>query len=112
MPSPYQNTGVDQQRDAITAALMDINQPQPQTPMPQMPQLNAMPGLPQTPMPGAPPQGAPIGGAMPPQQAPLAGATPPMQGGLLQQPGGAAMQPGANAMPQMPMQQTGTMPQR
>jgi len=54
MPDPYQNTGVMQQRDAITAALMNIQNPPPQTPPPQMPQ-----GMP-PPMGGMPPSG-PLG---------------------------------------------------
>jgi hypothetical protein len=102
MPSPYQNTGVEQQRDAITQALMQINSPPPQTPLPQMPQFNPAPQMPQMPAPGGPPQGAPIGSGAMPQQAPLAAPAPPM-GGMMQQPGGGMMQPGANAMPQAPM---------
>ena len=83
MPDPYQNTGVMQQRDAITQALMNIQNPPPQTPPPQMPQGMPPPmgGPPPMPPPGAPPQGVP-----PPQTPPVAmplspGMQPPMGAG-------------------------------
>jgi hypothetical protein len=58
MSDTYQppEQGPGPQRDNITAALMGIARPQPQTPMPQMPPMQPMPQLPQQPPPGAPPQ--------------------------------------------------------
>ena len=116
MPSPYANTGVVDQRDAITRALMNISSPPPQTPMPQMPQQTTpQMGMPQMPPQGAPPQGMPIGGGTVSTQMPLAPGVSP-QGGVPQQTGMApvmpqGMPPGASlgASPQMP--QPGMMPQ-
>ena len=103
MPDPYQNTGVMQQRDAITQALMNIQNPPPQTPPPQMPQGMPPPmgGMPQMPPPGAPPQGVP-----PPQAPPMAmplspGVQPPMGAGAPPMP---QPQQGMAPSPQMPPQ--------
>jgi len=95
---PYTEPNVaNQQRNEIAMALMNIGQPQPQTQMPQPPQIPQMP----------PPQGAPVG-QPPPQGAPMGGlGAPPMgqppMGPVAQAPGGQAMPPQA-PNPQMPQQ--------
>ena len=99
---PYQNTGVMDQRDAITRALMNIASPPPQSALPQMPQGGAaIPQLPQMPPAGAPPQGAPIPG-MPPPTMPMGPSAGPIQAPQVPQTMGAP--PPMAGAPPMPTQ--------
>ena len=110
MPYPMPPDGANQQRDAITQALMNVQNPAPRTPMPpgiptptgvQPPPPGGGAGMPPTamPAPGMPaPMGMPSpmgvpglpGGQMPPQAMP--GVPQPMQmPGMPQKPPGMGM---------------------
>ena len=99
MPSPYLDPAADGQRNAITAALMNIAAPQPQTPMPPTPQMPMQQPMPMQGAPQGVPQGAPIGGAMPPPQMPQAPMPQAPMGGA---PMGGMQQPQQPLMPPQP----------
>jgi len=101
------------QRDRITQALMDVQNPPPVTPMAQQQGMPAASGAPSMAgaMPGAASPAA-MGGM--PGQMPMGGGTPPLVGqggampGLMQQPGMSGMtQPGAPSPLQQPQTPAG-----
>ena len=70
---PYLDPNANQQRNNITSALMNIQNPQPQTqypPAPTLAQGGGMPQMPNMPPPGGPPQGMPPNAGMPPPSLP------------------------------------------
>ena len=95
---PYLDPNANAQRNNITSALMNIQNPQPQTqypPAPTLAQGAGMPQMPNMPPPGAPPQGMPPNAGMPPPSLPMPSGMPP---------GGPSGMPG---QPPGPMQPAG-----
>ena len=97
---PQLSPQMNDQRNSIVQAMMNIQRPPPQVPLPSMPQGRPMMGLPQQPPPGAPPQGAALPQATTPSMPNSFGVPPqqPMMGGM-----GTPM--AGSPMPQQPMPQ-------
>jgi hypothetical protein len=108
MPDPYLNTGVMDQRNAITRALMNVASPPPRSAPPMMPQYRPSMGTPQMPPPGAPPRGAPPPQGLP-QSMPLTPGVPPMRPGMAMpgMSGGAIGSVGPMPLNPNPMQRPG-----
>ena len=91
MPMPYLDPSANAQRNSITSALMNIQNPQPQTQYPP-----ALPQMPNAPAPGAPPQGMPPGAPGLPSGAP---GMPPGPVQPMQMPGQQGFAPAPMGLP-------------